>query len=1424
MKKTFTRLVALVLAVSLTLPVFTVSSLAVDPGTIAVGEALLQYIIANFGGIEDSIRTAASEFTWNWLGPQDAYGLFYVVNWYNCDGGWRGDLYNTNPVYRAYTDFIDKMCGANTLVPHDLYATIELDSANGNVYRPRLRGTGGDGRPGNGAWLVDKNGNYPYCSQSEWEASPYFSGNSSGVNAPAQDSVWNPYRNKWVPSEEVNFSSGAIATKDALASALLELGRGELWAVQLGRGKYFLLYDKINDEYWCNNNKQCWMAPVNDDNVIINSKLDYIIDKLPDPEPTPTPEPTATPGPSPAPGGDKEVWNGTLIDLSNGKFSLFDDINLNIDKVTYDFSTKNYTVNCYDIDYNYYTYNVQYTYNNTYVTYIGSTAEFQPKEYELYYELPDGRSSADLTEEDIAGVSFQFADVVNYKRAVTDESLLALYHFDGDTEDDSYYSYPLPRYNTSWKALPEGYTQLEYIESTGTQYIKIDTSVVGAASSFDLDFQNLRDNVTKNIFSVKATSNGQWEFELSGFPERAYFLANDSRRLQTVGFNRGRHHFIFNFSAATYSIAGVAGSLIGERPGTGTSGWLSAPSYLFSDSEGKNIATGRFYSLKTTFGGSVNRYFIPCISPSGEVGIYDNSYFLKYGSYPSDPDNYFYGNSGSGEFIAGPAVKSQLQPTGIDYPRFVWTKGASITYMESNAFNGALYLDETEHEFKINLPKTLGRDFSVYFRYYQNSSKDTNHIENYISSYGNKLLSWSEQHMYAPDGHQLTTPLSVGSWQEIALFCKGNDLHIYHNGIKVETVSLTAALSDSLVFHFGPNSRAYSMLDEIRILDFPRTTWKSYTPTVVPMDTNEVLVLPGTKVQVSGLDTYYKYTVLNGGSVYSKFDGMDYEEGNYDTEFWFNNRVCYDEEEGYYAWGYPEGVDKSDILESNSGPGHGPFDDYTFTYDPIVVTAGTANDAHGVSSSSEGVISVSSVTPNVILHSDGDFYLSDPAAAPMFIWGLKMKSGSSNWGYMGCYYDSTVSSYFNVVFDDYSIARVPVTWGGDGGSVKTFTATSSTGKTAHIQFVTKGSNYWSSYDGAYLQYYTVYDSDPFRMFWIGGQSAVDVDVIHDYYNSASDSALAVNTAALQTDIPIRSYLVGGVRPIYPELGDVWMPVEGRRISGVQIYNGRAWEAVEARWWTGSRWIPIYAFDIVTLADMWDVIGSDGKPVTPTITTETGFWNWWKNQWLDFRDWVSGLVNKVAAEWKDFREKLLSALEDIKIKYDFHFTPGKEKYKEVEKTYVVDFTDIPQLESGQVVNYACGTDNYFTANGNRVRRENSGVQFNDYTGYGYYTFGGVTKPGQLEQRSIKFTTNSAGAVVKVWWTWEKGDRYVAVVNSSGAAQSEDFANSWADDDQGKRNVTAWNLSDAGTYYITAVIGDCRVYKVEVVDTILVISDA
>ena len=94
--------------------------------------------------------------------------------------------------------------------------------------------------------------------------------------------------------------------------------------------------------------------------------------------------------------------DNTKIDIENGIFTGLDGTLQIIDGVIYDESTKTYYIDSHDSYtsnvYNYYTY--QYYINYTSITYIGYTEQYD-KHYEVYYKLPDGRSSADLTAEEL---------------------------------------------------------------------------------------------------------------------------------------------------------------------------------------------------------------------------------------------------------------------------------------------------------------------------------------------------------------------------------------------------------------------------------------------------------------------------------------------------------------------------------------------------------------------------------------------------------------------------------------------------------------------------------------------------------------------------------------------------------------------------------------------------------------------------------------------------------------------------------------------------------------------------------------------------------------------------------------------------------------------------------------------------------------
>ena len=140
---------------------------------------------------------------------------------------------------------------------------------------------------------------------------------------------------------------------------------------------------------------------------------------------------------------DDDLPDTVGVDLGSLIGNLPTDSNVIFNGCTYDESTKTYyyhtevPITIDNRQYYYFTYN--YHINYTSITYIGTTEEYD-KHYEVYYQLPDGRSSADLTAEELEQLNVSI-DVINYGRSADDVSLRSLYHFDGDTDDASYWNY-----------------------------------------------------------------------------------------------------------------------------------------------------------------------------------------------------------------------------------------------------------------------------------------------------------------------------------------------------------------------------------------------------------------------------------------------------------------------------------------------------------------------------------------------------------------------------------------------------------------------------------------------------------------------------------------------------------------------------------------------------------------------------------------------------------------------------------------------------------------------------------------------------------------------------------------------------------------------------------------------------------------------
>lgn len=192
--------------------------------------------------------------------------------------------------------------------------------------------------------------------------------------------------------------------------------------------------------------------------------------------------------------------------------------------------------------------------------------------------------------------------------------------------------------------LPDGYTKLEYIYSSGMQYIDTgfkpnqDTRVVAdvyllTESSYPRAIFGTRDSATSNAFVV-------WAMKVDEF--RTDYGANTGRILVAP---TGRHTIDKNRNA-TY----VDETLVTLNTATfqATKNLL-----LFTQQDSAvddRMTTMRLYSCKIHNNGVLARNFIPCTDPNGEIGLYDsvNGVFYEnmglgvFGTPTSAPEDYTY--------------------------------------------------------------------------------------------------------------------------------------------------------------------------------------------------------------------------------------------------------------------------------------------------------------------------------------------------------------------------------------------------------------------------------------------------------------------------------------------------------------------------------------------------------------------------------------------------------------------------------------------------------------------------------------------------------------------------------------------------------------------------------------------------------------
>ena len=204
-------------------------------------------------------------------------------------------------------------------------------------------------------------------------------------------------------------------------------------------------------------------------------------------------------------------------------------------------------------------------------------------------------------------------------------------------------------------SLPSGYKRLEYIQSTGTQYINTgfkpnqDTRTI-----MDFELLSVVGQYADPIFGVRTSSSS-----------KAYYLwssgYNTTNERYQSGYNNG----------STYpSIARVGRHIVDKNKNiTAIDGVTTTSTYavfstdwnmlLFNSyNNGKlygKTTKMRLYSCQIYDNGILIRDYIPCQATDGKIGLWD------------DVNSVFYGNAGTGTFKAGPIVVSPSEITKLKY-------------------------------------------------------------------------------------------------------------------------------------------------------------------------------------------------------------------------------------------------------------------------------------------------------------------------------------------------------------------------------------------------------------------------------------------------------------------------------------------------------------------------------------------------------------------------------------------------------------------------------------------------------------------------------------------------------------------------------------------------------------------------------------
>ena len=173
------------------------------------------------------------------------------------------------------------------------------------------------------------------------------------------------------------------------------------------------------------------------------------------------------------------------------------------------------------------------------------------------------------------------------------------------------------------------YTMIEYIESTGTQYI--DTGLTMEKST-----------TMRMEISAQLTSNGNWA-GVNGYMQHQASLGGGSKGLFVVDYNGNTHIENVYFNNTLKYTQDWTSAYSGAKNKVAVIGMGNAENTWWTNISANRYAqVGKWYYIKVYRSGTLVRDYVPCVRNSdGVAGLYDKV------------ENKFYTNSGTGSFGSG---------------------------------------------------------------------------------------------------------------------------------------------------------------------------------------------------------------------------------------------------------------------------------------------------------------------------------------------------------------------------------------------------------------------------------------------------------------------------------------------------------------------------------------------------------------------------------------------------------------------------------------------------------------------------------------------------------------------------------------------------------------------------------------------------